>query len=112
MNFIIGIFYGAVASILTFIQLQGQFKSIWMREHPLIVSCIGIPISYLYLLSVKRLVEHFDGQLWPSRLLGFATGAIIFTIMSRYYFNEPLTTKTLICLGLAVGIMLIQIFYK
>ena len=112
MNFIIGIFYGAVASILTFIQLQGQFKWDWFKNHTLAIACMGIPISYLYLLSVKRLVEHFDGQLWPSRLLGFATGAIIFTIMSYTWFGEPLTGKTLTCLGLAVIIMLIQIFWK
>ena len=58
------------------------------------------------------MVAHFDGQLWPSRLLGFATGAIVFTIMSWMWFKEPLTLKTLICLGLALAIMGIQLFMK
>ena len=78
----------------------------------MVVACMGIPISILYLASVKHLVAHFDGQLWPSRLLGFATGAIIFTVMSYTWFGEPLTGKTLTCLFLAVCIMLIQIFWK
>jgi hypothetical protein len=112
MNFIIGLFYGIVAQILTFIQLQGQFKYQWAKDNPFLMACIGIPLSLLYLESVRYMVIHFEGQLWPSRLLGFAVGAVVFTIMSWVWFREPLTLKTLVCLGLAVCIMGIQIFWK
>jgi multidrug transporter EmrE-like cation transporter len=112
MNFIIGLFYGIVAQILTFVQLQGQFKYQWAKDNPFLMACIGVPLSLLYLSSVKYMVAHFDGQLWPSRLMGFATGAVVFTIMSWSWFREPLTIKTLICLGLALCIMLVQIFWK
>lgn len=112
MNFIIGFLLGLVAQVLTFVQLQGQFKFTWMKQHTLIVALLGIPISLLYLGSVKHLVAHFEGQLWPSRLLGFAIGAIVFTFMSWAWFREPLSLKTLICLGLAVCIMGIQLFWK
>lgn len=113
MNFIIGFLYGLMAQILTFIQLQGQFRWEWFKQHPYMVAAImGFPISLLYLQSVKHLVAHFDGQLWPSRLLGFAIGAIVFTIMSWGWFKEPLTLKTLICLGLALCIMGVQLFWK
>jgi multidrug transporter EmrE-like cation transporter len=44
--------------------------------------------------------------------MGFAIGAIVFTFMSWSWFREPLTVKTLICLGLALCIMLVQIFWK
>ena len=112
MNFILGFLYGLVAQILTFIQLQGQFKYEWAKAHPFYMSFLGIPLSLLYLQSVKHLVIHFDGQLWPSRLLGFTIGAIVFTGMSWMWFKEPLTLKTLICLGLALCIMGIQLFWK
>jgi hypothetical protein len=112
MNFILGLLYGAFAQILTFIQLQGQFKYEWAKENPLYMSLLGVPLSLLYLQSVKHLVAHFEGQLWPSRLLGFAIGAIVFTVMSWAWFREPLSLKTLVCLGLAVCIMLIQLFWK
>lgn len=112
MNLVLGLLYGAAASVLTFIQLQGQFKFPWMKDNPLLVALIGIPISMLYLLSVKTLVAYFGGQLWPSRLLGFAIGICIFTIMSWTWFKEPLTVKTLICLGLAFCIMTVQILWK
>jgi multidrug transporter EmrE-like cation transporter len=112
MNFIIGLLYAIAAQILTFVQLQGQFKYQWAKDNPFLMACIGVPLSLLYLGSVKYLVAHFDGQLWPSRLMGFATGAVVFTIMSWSWFREPLTVKTLICLGLALCLMLVQIFWK
>ena len=112
MKLLIGFSLGLLAQILTFIQLQGQFKFQWAKENPFYMSLLGIPLSLLYLQSVKHLVQHFEGQLWPSRLLGFAIGAIVFTGMSWMWFREPLSLKTLICLGLAVCIMLIQLFWK
>ena len=112
MNFIIGLLLGIIAQILTFFQLQGQFKYEWVKEHPLIAALFGVPISLLYIGSVKYLVAYFEGNLWPSRLLGFAIGAIVFTFMSKFLFNEPFTLKTGICLALAACIMGIQIFWK
>ena len=112
MNFILGLLYGIAAQIFTFIQLQGQFRFQWAKENPIYMALLGFPLSLLYLQSVKHMVAHFEGQLWPSRLLGFAIGAIVFTVMSWAWFKEPLTLKTLVCLGLAVCIMLIQLFWK
>jgi len=62
--------------------------------------------------SVKHMVEHFDGQLWPSRLIGFAIGTIVFTFMSVLWFNEPINTKTGICICLSILILLVQLFWK
>jgi hypothetical protein len=73
---------------------------------------MGVPISFLYIMSVKYLVDHFEGELWPSRLLGFSIGAIVFSYMAHSWFQEPFTLKTLICLGLAFAILMIQLFWK
>lgn len=112
MKFLIGFTLAILAQTLTFVQLQGQFKYNWMKDNPFIVSLIGIPISLIYLLSVKYLVSYFEGQLWPSRLLGFTAGAIVFTYMAHYWFQEPFTTKTGVCLFLSLCIMAIQLFWK
>ena len=112
MEFIIGMLYGAIASVLTFLQLQGQFKFVWMKDNPFLVALIGIPISMLYLGSVKHLVAYYGGQLWPSRLLGFAVGICIFTTLSWVWFKEPPTLKTAVCLALALCIMAVQILWK
>lgn len=112
MNFILGLLYGIAAQIFTFIQLQGQFKFQWMKDNPIYMALLGFPLSLLYIASVRYMVAHFEGNMWPSRLLGFATGAIVFTVMSWAWFKEPLSIKTLTCLGLALCIMGIQLFWK
>jgi multidrug transporter EmrE-like cation transporter len=112
MNFILGLLYAILAQILTFVQLQGQFRYPWIKANPLIMAAFGFPLSFLFIMSVKHMVAYFDGQLWPSRLLGFAIGAIVFTFMSWIWFKEPMTLKTGISLGLAICIMIIQIFWK
>ena len=109
---ILGILLGSLAQIITFFQFQGQFKIEWMKNHPFIVSFLGVPIAYMFLLSVKHMVAYYDGQLWPSRLIGFGIGMIIFIVMSKAWFNEDLSIKTLSCLVLALVIISIQIFWK
>ena len=113
MNFFLGVLFAALAHIITFTQLQGQFKWPWFKEHPFLVSLAGgLPISYLFILSVKHFVAFFDGQMWPPRLIGFAVGTIVFTVMSYYWFREPLTLKTGVTLILALSIISIQVFWK
>jgi len=112
MKILYGILLGTLAQIITFYQLQGQMKIEWFKNHPITVAFMGVPISLLFMYSVKNMVEAYDGAIWPSRLIGFGIGVVVFTFMSHYLFREPLTTKTLTCLGLGVCIILIQLFWK
>jgi multidrug transporter EmrE-like cation transporter len=45
-------------------------------------------------------------------LIGFGIGIVVFVTMSIILFKEPLTPKTLICLGLAATILGIQILWR
>jgi multidrug transporter EmrE-like cation transporter len=112
MHLFKGILFGTIAQILTFLQLQGQMKIEWFKNHPFLAAFLGVPISYIFMISVRNFVEAYDGQIWPSRLIGFGIGTVVFTIMSYYIFREPLNTKTLICLGLGICIILVQLFWK
>jgi hypothetical protein len=96
----------------SFLQLQGATKFGWVDKYLWMVLLSSIPISYLYIKSVSLFIEGFGGQIWPSRLIGFAIGIIVFTILSMVIFKEHFTTKTLISLLLAVSIVGVQIFYK
>jgi multidrug transporter EmrE-like cation transporter len=58
------------------------------------------------------MIIAFNGQMWPSRLIGFSVGAVVFTWLSWLIFKEPLTLKTIVCLILAIGILIIQLFWK
>jgi hypothetical protein len=64
------------------------------------------------MISVRYFVAAYDGQIWPSRLIGFGIGVVVFSLMSHWLFKEPFTLKTLICLGLGSLIVLIQILWK
>jgi multidrug transporter EmrE-like cation transporter len=112
MKLIYGILFGTAAQIITFLQLQGQIKYDFLKNNLWVAAIMGIPISLLFMASVKNMVNAYDGQIWPSRLIGFGIGVVVFTAMSYWLFKEPLTPKTLICLGLGVCIILVQIFCK
>jgi len=83
IQIIYGMLIGALAQVFVFIQLQGQFKIEWIKEHPFVMALIGVPISYMFINSSRLLVNAFDGQLWPSRLIGFGVGIAVYIIMSR-----------------------------
>jgi multidrug transporter EmrE-like cation transporter len=110
MNYTIGILYGLVAQILTFIQIQGYVKYQTFKEHTWLVLLMGLPLSWLYMQSTKYLVLAGEGEIWPSRLVGFGVGIIVFTTMAYFLFGEPITMKTAISLLLAITIVCIQVF--
>lgn len=112
MNLLLGILYGLIAQIITFLQLQGNIKYGWFHKYPVIVLSAAVPISWLFIKSVEHLVAAYNGEIWPSRLIGFAVGIIVFVNMSYFLFNEAITLKTFICLLLAACILTIQIFWK
>jgi hypothetical protein len=109
---LIGIVFGIIAQTLTFFQLQGQMKYNWFKNNYWLVVLMGIPVSMLFMYSVKNLILAYNGEMWPSRLIGFSIGAIVFTYFSWSLFGEPLTTKTIICLVLALSILMVQLFMK
>jgi hypothetical protein len=112
IQLVIGILLGIIGQTLTFFQLQASTRWDWFKNNYPLMVLMGIPISIIFIHSVKNLVAAFDGQLWPSRLIGFSIGAVVFTILSSILFNEPLSLKTVICLLLALAILLIQLFVK
>jgi multidrug transporter EmrE-like cation transporter len=112
MHLVKGFIFGLLAQIITFLQLQGQMKYEFLKNNILLTAAMGVPISLLFMFSVRNLVTAYNGEIWPSRLIGFGIGVVTFALMSHYLFKEPLTTKTLICLSLGVIIILIQIFWK
>ena len=112
MELIKGILWGIVGQISSFMQLQGSIKYGWFEKYPIIIILSAMPGMWFYLKSVNHLVNAFDGALWPSRLIGFGIGIMVFVTLSIIMFKEPITLKTLICLILAASILGVQIFWK
>ena len=104
--------YGLLGQVGSFMQLQGAMKLGWFPKYFWPVLLMSVPLSWLYIKSVEHFLAAFDGQLWPSRLIGFGLGITIFSIMSHFMFKEPLTPKTLVCIGLGLIIIAIQVIWK
>ena len=107
-----GLFFGLLGQIGSFMQLQGAIKYNWYGKYMWLILISSIPVSWLYIKSVNYLVEGFHGQIWPSRLIGFGIGIVVFSVMSVVLFQENFNLKTLICLFLAFCILLIQLVMK
>ena len=101
-----------LGQILVCYQINGQFLSVWVKKNPLIISLLGIPISYVYIIATDHLVIAFDGELWPQRLIGFSMGMISFAFLTWFHLNQAITLKTATTLALAFTIVLIQVFWK
>ena len=96
--------------ILIWYQTNGQFRWDWCAKHPFAMACIfSIPISFAFIVATKLVVGYFDGQLWPGRFLGFATGMISFPFITYFMLGEGITLKTAVSILLAIIIMLLQL---
>ena len=94
--------------IVIWFQLNAQVKWDWFKDNYLLMSVLGMPISYALMYSTKYGFQGF-GELWPIRLLGFAVGMITFPIITWVILGEGITLKTGISLVLAGTIMLLQL---
>jgi len=109
---LISLFWFFVAHIAVWFQLNGQFKWDWFKNNEWVLALAGIPISFLYIWGTKYAVNGFDGLLWPGRFVGFGVGMVVYAIFTGYFFNEGITPKTAISLGLAVLLISVQLFWK
>tara|TARA_Y100000389_G_C17465876_1_gene525476 strand:- start:1438 stop:1785 length:348 start_codon:yes stop_codon:yes gene_type:complete len=101
------------AHILTWVQLNGQFKWDWFKDNEtLVVLIFSCPVAWLFLQYQKTAYVVFDGSLWTLRLLGFSGGIIVFLFMTWSVMGELPNMKNLICLALAFCIIGIQVFIK
>lgn len=112
-NLISGIILFFIGQSLVWLQTNGQFVWPIIKKNPFMVSLLGgTIISYTFIVATKYLVEYYDGQLWPGRFIGFATGILAFSTLTYFIMNEGMNTKTLISLGLSVALLCVQLFWK
>jgi hypothetical protein len=110
--FVLGVLYGVMGQVLSFLQLQAGIKWGWNTKFGWALVLLGLPISWLFMHSVKNFILAFNGEIYPSRILGFAVGIIVFAIMGWTLFREGISLKTGVCLLLSLAIILIQILWK
>ena len=94
--------------IVIWFQLNGQVRWVWFKDNYLLMSLLGVPISYALLLTTKYGYQGF-GEIWPIRLMGFAVGMMTFPFITYLVLGEGITIKTGISIILAIAIMLLQL---
>ena len=108
----LGFVYFIIGQILIWFQSHLQFFSNWSKDNPLLIAIPGVLVSYVSILATKHLAEAFNGLVWPSRLIGFGIGIILFSILTWVLLGEKVEMKSAICVILAFCILLIQLFWK
>ena len=109
----IGIALFLVAQSLAWFQTNGQFISTWVKDHPILISgLMGIPVGASYIYGTSFIVEYFNGELWPARIVAFATGIFSFYILTLIFMKEGINVKTGTILILASMIIILQVFWK
>lgn len=111
-DLLIGIGSFTVAHLLTFYQLNGQF--IWksFQKNEWAVAAAGMVLSFFYIWGTKYTVSGMGGLLWPARFIGFSIGMLFYAILVSYHFNESISAKTLVSLGLCIALLSVQFFWK
>jgi len=111
-HILIGVIYGIIGQIFSFLQLQASIKFGLNQKYPVLIVLASVPISWLFIKSVENFIAAFNGSIWESRMIGFSLGVIIFALLGWLIFKEPITLKTIVCLSLGFSILAIQLLWK
>jgi len=111
-NIILGFLLFILGQAIIWYQTNSQFFSEWAKNNSLLLSLLGIPVSYTFIHASKHVVKGFDGLLWPGRFVGFSTGMIVMALFTYIHLGEGVSTKTFVTLFLAFCILIIQLMWK
>jgi len=112
-DLIYGMLLFLAGQTLIWFQTNLQFINTWAKENTLAMASIfSIPISYMFIKATAFVVDHFDGLLWPGRLIGFSMGMVSFALLSYVFMGEGITAKTAVSLVLALILVCVQVFWK
>lgn len=111
-SIIIGILLFTLGQALIWYQTNSQFFNEWAKARPWVMACMGLPISYILIYASKHTAEGFEGLLWPTKFVGFATGVVVMGIFTWIHLGEGVNIKTGVTLLLSFLIMGVQLFWK
>jgi hypothetical protein len=112
-NNIIGFTYLTISYLMIWFQLYGSIKSSWLKQNNYwFMYIVALPISYFITEGTRLILIEYKDSTWAVRFISFSINMFIFTIMSYLINNEGINLKSLVCIGLTIIILLIQIFWK
>lgn len=99
-----------LGNLVVWFQLNAQFKWEWFKEHWIMLSLFGAPISAVFYWATRFSYIGFNELLWPGRLIAFGISMITFPIFTWLLLNEGMTIKTIVSMILALIIIIIQLW--
>ena len=112
MAMYLGALFFFIGQIIGWFSMNSQFISDWWKDKPIAAAVfMGIPTSVCFWYAYKMIMES-EGSAWTARFIGSSAGLIVFPILTWFLLGESMfTVKTMTCFGLAILIILIQLFY-
>jgi hypothetical protein len=106
------IFFCAGCTLSWFLN-NSQFVWGWWKDKPLVAAGIyAIPAGMLYWYGTKYAYAGL-GEVWGARFMAFSASYFVFPVLTYFLLKESMfTTKTMLCVGLSLCIVLIQLFWK
>ena len=111
-SFLIFLGLATLAHLGVWFQINAQFISPKFKNNTVLLTLVGIPISFLWITATRYGVAAFDGKLWPQRLIAFSIGIVLYTILTMLFFGEKFEARTVVSLVLAFSIVFVQVFWK
>jgi hypothetical protein len=112
MKLLLAILLLSIVYVIGWYQIHGQFLSEWFKKYEYYLIFISVPTTLISIRAIKLINEHFNGLIWPNRILTFTIGIVLFTILTSYHFGEKLNLKTLTLLLLCTSIFILQVIWK
>jgi len=112
MKLLLAILLLSLVYIVGWYQIHGQFLWDWFKKYEYYLIWISVPSTLISIRAIKLINEHFNGLIWPNRILTFTIGIILFTFLTSYHFGEKLSLKTLTLLCLCGIIVTLQVIWK
>jgi hypothetical protein len=103
-----------VLHIFVWISTNLQFvNKIWQGRSLLVTLSLAIPLSLCGYWASRFGYAGLEDSAWNVRFIGFGTSYLVFPIMTWMLLNETMfTPKTLVCIGLSIIIVCLQIFWR
>lgn len=101
-----------LGQIVVWIQVNGPLIWDWAKTYKIALMLLGVPITWAFMEATRYSVSGYSGQFWPGRFTSFVAGIFIFSIMTYMFKGEAINLKTGISLGLALSLLLVQLFWK
>jgi len=98
---------------ITWFSSYSQFVWKWARDHTFFIAIFtAIPSALCFIYGLRFAYEYFQSG-WAPRFYIFALSFVIMPILFWYFMGEKFfTTKNMLSVALAVGIIYIQMRFK